>query len=117
MNIKINIMKITEIILEVITLLDKSKEEISEYYRKTGSEVGPFLEYEIIDDNTLTINDGFSDYEEGQESDVKIIFTADKITLTKRCSGSSHYGTYDDTELLEFTDSTIFINWIKEEYK
>jgi len=110
-------MNVTEVVLNAMSLFEKSEKENSDYYRNTGSEVGPMLEYDIIYDNIIEATYGWNDYEEGESNQIKIVFTSDDIKVEKNVSVSSVMCEfpYDDDSTLIFSNELDFINWLKEE--
>lgn len=110
-------MNVTDVILNSTAIFDNAQKEITEYYRKTGSEVGPTLDYAIVDDNTIDANYGYWDYEEGEDIQVKIHVTSDEIKVERNNSGSSvmcEFPFNDDSTLI-FSNETDFLTWLKED--
>lgn len=107
---------ILDIQLSIIKILDLKNVEILDYYRRTGSEVGPDLTYEIVDDNTISIDYGWCDYEEHENNTAIINFLYDTITVLKVNDGYSVYGgEYDNSDEMVFEDSDKLIEWLIEE--
>jgi hypothetical protein len=103
-------------IYKIINYLDNRKSEINEEFIKSGREVGPFLQYEIINDFTISVNYGFSDYEEGENNTSIITLTHDKITVNKNSDGYSvMVGDYDDEKNFVFNNITEFLQCCSEE--
>ena len=110
----INIMNVKDIILNAKELFENAQKEINEYYKKTGSEVGPILDYTIIDDSIIELNYGWCDYEEGENSQVKINFTTDDIKIEKNTSGSCVMcdNPYSEDSSFVFFNEDDFFNWL-----
>lgn len=80
-----------------------------------GDETGASLSYDIIDDNSIHLDYGWTSYEEGESNEVDILFS-DKIIVNKIMSGHSVYGgDYENNDNFEFNNITELINWLKEE--
>jgi hypothetical protein len=74
------------------------------------------LNYEIIDDFTITINYGFSDYEEGEEITTTISLLDDKIKVDKSFDGYSVMGgEYKDDHNFIFDNVAELIEWLSDE--
>ncbi len=78
-------------------------------------ETGSHLNYDIIDDNTLSIDWGWTSYEEC-DNNTAIITFGNKIDVQQFSSGNSCFGgdyenTYDDT----FNSVSDLIKWFESE--
>jgi len=109
-------MNVTDVMLNSIALFDKEEKVNSEYYHN-GSETGPILEYDVIYDNIIEATYGWNDYEEGETTQIKIIFTSDDIKIEKNISGSSVMCDfpYDENSILVFLTELDFMNWLISE--
>jgi hypothetical protein len=103
-------------IYKIINYLDNRKKEIDEEFIKSGREVGSFLYYEIIDDFTINVNYGYSDYEEGEDNTSIISLTNGGIRVDKNSGGHSvMVGDYDESENFDFNNITELLQWMSEE--
>jgi len=109
-------MNVTDVMLNAIALFDKEEKINSEHY-SNGSETGPILDYDVTFDNIIEATYGWTDYEEGETTQVKIIFTSDNIKIEKNTSGSSVMCEfpYDEDSILSFSNEEDFLNWLKDE--
>jgi hypothetical protein len=101
-------------ILELIGYLDEQIKEVESTWQP-GDETGSNLSYEIVDDNTVTIDYDWASYEESDNSTVNILFGAN-IEVSKFNSGYSVYGgEYESEETVIVNNITELISWLKEE--
>jgi hypothetical protein len=101
-------------ILELIGYLDEQIKEVESTWLP-GDETGSTLSYEIVDDNTIVIDYGWTSYEECESNDVTILFGAN-ITINRNTSGYSVYGgEYEYQENGSANNITELISWLREE--
>lgn len=101
-------------ILEFILFLDDSKLKIEASWLP-GEETGQHLSYDIIDDNTLSIDWGWCSYEECDNNTAIIVF-GDKIDVHQSNSGNSCFGgDYEGNNDYLFNNLPDLIKWFEEE--
>jgi len=80
-----------------------------------GDETGSYFNYEIINDELIEVNYGWSDYEESSNNSLEFYFN-DKIKVVKIDGGYSVYdGDYNDNKTYEFNDIDELLKWLLEE--
>jgi len=81
-------------------------------------EVGNFLNYEIVNDETLQLNYGFSGYEEHENNELIIRFYPNIIILNKKVNGfsvmSEDGSDYNDIVVFELKSNEELINYLNE---
>lgn len=99
---------------ETIELLEFLDSEIKfiEANRNSTDECGTFLHYEIIDDYEISIETGFTDYEEGSYITINLKFEQNRIICSivgggHSCSG----GNWALNETKEFSSVNEFIKY------
>ena len=99
-------------ILELMNFLDIEIKKVDNTW-KPGDETGAYMNYTLKDD-TIELNCGWSDYEEGYSS-TYLIKLEDKITLTKDSGGHSVMGgDYENSESFTFNNLQELISWLSE---
>ena len=100
---------------ELLEYLERKIFEIESSYMP-GEETGPYLSYDIIDDNSIYLEYGWTSYEEYDHNIVKIIF-GDKIIIDRSNRGYCVFGDgeFENVEhiLLDNTDN--LIDWLNDE--
>jgi hypothetical protein len=101
-------------ILEFIAVIENHKSIIESSYLP-DVETGQYLNYEIIDDDVLNIDWGWTSYEECDNNTAVVTF-GDKINVQQSNSGNSCFGgNYDNTYEDTFDDLTNLIKWFESE--
>lgn len=107
-------MKKTQDMLTTITFLDIEVKIVNDSW-KSGDETGSFMSYEITDDNSIEVNYGWSDYEEGDNNTLVISF-GDQIKVDISSGGYSVMGgDYDESRNLFFNEISELIKYLSEE--
>lgn len=96
----------------LITFIDKKIVELP-----TCGECGLYINYDIMDDDSIVINYGYSGYEEGDDNNIIITFNEDNIKVDKNSGGHSVMGgDFEDIEILYFQSDTQLIDWLNNEF-
>jgi len=115
MKTKIEVLR-KDAILDMLTVsgfLDNKRLEISEEDIKNGSEYGPDLSYEILNDSTIQYEYGWSDFEECDNDTVVIKFLEDGIRVSKLNIGYSVYCEhYENSDVQTFKTMPELIVWL-----
>ena len=100
---------------ELLEYLDKKIFEIDSYYMP-GEETGPYLSYDIIDDNIIDLDYGWTSYEEYSHNVVKIVF-GDKIIIDRSNRGYCVFGDgeYENIEHTILDNVYNLIDWLNAE--
>jgi hypothetical protein len=103
------------VIYKLISILDNKKIETEDEFRKSGREVGPYFSYEIINDYTIYVVYGYSDYEDGCDNTLKITVSNDNVSVDATIDGDSIDGSYKDEQHFDFNDIKQFWQYLLEE--
>lgn len=102
--------------LSIIKEFDDRISIINNFYEKTKSEVGSFLNYNIISDEEIELNYGFNSYEEHDINNCKMIFEESKIIVNIENSGYSVYiNEYNNKDEITFNNLYTFLDWLNSE--
>jgi len=100
---------------ELLDFLERKILEIELSYRP-DEETGPYLSYNIIDDNTIDLDYGWTSYEEYSHNVVRIIFE-DKIIIDRNNRGYCVFGDgeYENIEHTILDNTNNLIDWLNAE--
>lgn len=92
---------------DITKLLEDNKRQVDADFIKSKREVGSFLDF-TINANVIELTYGFSDYEDGDCSNISITLSEDIINIKGVAS-------YDEEVDINFTDYTLFTEWLNNQ--
>lgn len=106
---------INVMIYQLIEYLDQKVTNNDQFIR-FNTEIGSFINYQILNDNSIDVEYGWMSYEEGENNEIHIVIN-ENIQISKQVDAHSVYGgDYDDNEFLIFNTICEFKKWFDIEF-
>lgn len=106
---------INVMIYQLIEYLDQKVTNNDQFIR-FNTEIGSFINYQILNDNSIDVEYGWASYEEGENNEIHIVIN-ENIQISKQVDAHSVYGgDYDDNEFLIFNTICEFKKWFDIEF-